>query len=204
MKNHNYIYLTKIILLLFCLHLLACEKEEVGLDHSDKPASLIPGGPHGEEDSDWKLCGKVRKYPLIDENGNPMPAGYVPAGEVSVSTSMDSLRLEIQMNAYWNMRSVSWKVSTKTQELPGMDWQSKSYAEPVSFAEIRLPRPKGRIAAIQINVNGQRFNLMGVVNYCGEMSPQADICADGTHCINFILPNPCDAGANESFFALLN
>ena len=194
MKTLNYLGWNKLWIVILCLQFSACEKEELAFKNVP---SNIPNvsNAHLTDDSDWHPCGGTASFFLKDESGNAVPFGYVPAGQVSISASEDSLRLEIKMNAYWSLLDVAYKVSTDDAQTVAGGWDRLAFSKAQNLAEIRLPRPLGRVAVMQTVVQCQHSNLMGIPNYRSKLSIGWESDDLGERKVLFPLPNDCDSTA---------
>ncbi|HEX2898251.1 MAG TPA: hypothetical protein VHS96_00885 [Bacteroidia bacterium] len=195
MKTLNYTCWIKVTIAILCLHLSACEKEELAFKNVPEKILDTPDS-HKAVDSDWRACGGTSTFFLQDESGNAVPFGHVPAGHVSISSTMDSLRLEIQMNAYWNFVDIAYKVSPDLACPADANWERLAFEKAQTHAEIRLARPQGTLASVQTVVHSQHFNLIGVTDHSSKLSigRQSDTQRDRS--ILLPLPSNCDTTAN--------
>jgi hypothetical protein len=186
-------YSLPFLLLLWSLcfgFLQSCEKEAVTPQY---PQNLRSGntGVHSANAMAWQPCIPATAYQLLDPSFNPKPVGYLETGQVLVSAAMDSLQIEVPVNAYWSVTAIQWKIATSEALLPNVSWSTQTFSPAASSPRLRIANPMGTSVALQLNIQCQKQNLMGNVMYTCTMSPVTHVRTDGSRYIQYSLPQAC-------------
>lgn len=178
----------QMVLGLLFLGLFACEKDAV---NPTFPTPQSSDGPHMANPVSWLPCSPGTAYQLLDANYNPKPVGYVEAGQVMMSATLDTLQIEVPVNAYWSVTSVAWRMAADESQLSNASWQVIAFTPSTSYAEVRIPKGQLVDAAIQVDVQCQKFNLSGAAVFDGTMSPFTHTRQDGSRYIQYSFPQTC-------------
>lgn len=200
-KNAKFALLKSAVLpLIVCLWVIGCEKVDLGAGDGNLTTAPLPDSIQHPvySSNNWTTCGPVSVYQLTDANFNPQPVGPVPAGEVRISSGVDSMEIQANVNSYWYVTAVSWRSAQSEPDLGIAVWETDSMAQPTSAAVLHLARPAGSSVEMQVRVRCERFNIFGVTVYESWFSPMSHLRQDGSKYIHLELPIGCCGGGGPS------